>query len=173
MDNQASRGIAEDEMRRLHFKIIGTIYARSGSTPADLQRNGDDARDAASAVLNSDIELLELYSAQAISSVNSFRSIDQARDVLRNQNVSDPAQYITIESVSAYKRLANAFLDIKQAHRGADIGGITSILLMSNDADRWFIEKIIDERLPATPQQLRDMLAEMKRSPQPLASGSL
>jgi hypothetical protein len=153
------------EMDKLHGDIIAALYI-----------DGDRASDVAGSVRAYDegqVVLLRLFWRFLPDRDIQFHDLRNLYMILKGQGIHNAEQYVTADRVHTLKSLWNEAGALAMSHPDFLAADRVAFMVMIDQSDSALARQIVLDRWPGSREQAQSLLEEMKRSPQPLASGSL
>jgi len=153
-------------------QIITKLHARQAPATA-VSSHSVDATDAKEAVRRGEVGLVKAYLHLASDTTNSFYAISVSYNYLRNHGVENPEQYLSARTVHAFISMWDELLDMRADGQVVEASGILCFAAMSGDEDCQIVKHIVFERHPATVEEVKALLAEIKRCTSAVSSGIL
>lgn len=163
----------DDMLKQIVAKLYARPEVKKVSSDTVVPSNANDQGYAISAVRVGDAALVKTYLRFASDNTNSFFAIKATYEALTDCGVKNPGQYLTPQTVHTYISTWNTLMDIVARRPEVDTAGILCFSVMSGDEDCQLIERLVEEREPATVDEVKALLAEVKSCASGLSSGVL
>lgn len=156
---------AKAELDKLHGDIITALYVEGGR-PSDVAgsvRAYDEGQ----------IVLLRLFWQFLPDSDIQFDNVRNLYMILKSNGIQNAERQVTADRVHALKSLWIDAGALARTHPEFLAADRVAFMVMNEPSDRALARQIVLDRWPGSRENAQSLLDEMKKSPLPLATGSL